>query len=55
MTELLFIHWNPDLVFFHLGPFAVRWYGLCWLLGFVAAYLLVRRLYREQHIKEEPV
>lgn len=53
MTELLFIHWNPDLVFFHLGPFAVRWYGLCWLLGFVAAYLLVRRLYREQHIKEE--
>ena len=53
MTELLFIHWNPDLVFFHLGPFAVRWYGLCWLLGFAAAYLLVRRLYREQHIKEE--
>jgi len=53
MTELLFTHWNPDLVFFHLGPFAVRWYGLCWLLGFAAAYLLVRRLYREQHIKEE--
>ena len=53
ITELLFIHWNPDLVFFHLGPFAVRWYGLCWLLGFAAAYLLVRRLYREQHIKEE--
>ncbi len=53
MKELLFIHWNPDLVFFQLGPIAVRWYGLCWLLGFACAYLLVRRLYREQKIKDE--
>jgi len=53
MKTLLYILWNPDLEFFHLGPFSVRWYGLCWLLGFTAAYLLVRRLYREQHIKEE--
>ena len=53
MKELLFIHWNPDLVFFQLGPIAVRWYGLCWLLGFACAYLLVRRLYREQNIKDE--
>ena len=51
--ELLYIHWNPDLVFFHLGPLAVRWYGLCWLVGFAVAYLLVRRLYREQKIKDE--
>ena len=49
----LFIHWNPDLVFFHLGPLAVRWYGLCWLVGFAVAYLLVRRLYREQKSKDE--
>ena len=49
----LFIHWNPDLVFFHLGPLSVRWYGLCWLVGFAVAYLLVRRLYREQKIKDE--
>ena len=51
--ELLYIHWNPDVVFFHLGPLAVRWYGLCWLVGFAVAYLLVRRLYREQKIKDE--
>ena len=51
--EPLYIHWNPDLVFFHLGPLAVRWYGLCWLVGFAVAYLLVRRLYREQKIKDE--
>ena len=53
MSCELFIHWNPDLVFFHLGPLAVRWYGLCWLVGFAVAYLLVRRLYREQKIKDE--
>ncbi|MBP3775548.1 MAG: prolipoprotein diacylglyceryl transferase [Prevotella sp.] len=53
MKTLLYILWNPDLEFFHLGPFSVRWYGLCWLLGFTAAYLLVRRLYREQKIKDE--
>ena len=53
MSCELFIHWNPDLVFFHLGPLAVRWYGLCWLIGFAVAYLLVRRLYREQKIKDE--
>ena len=41
------------MVFFHLGPLAVRWYGLCWLVGFAVAYLLVRRLYREQKIKDE--
>ena len=53
MSCELFIHWNPDLVYFHLGPLAVRWYGLCWLVGFAVAYLLVRRLYREQKIKDE--
>ena len=52
-SELLYILWNPNLEFFHLGPFSIRWYGLCWLLGFAAAYLLVRRLYQEQKIKEE--
>ncbi len=53
MESLLYILWNPNLEFFHIGPFSVRWYGLCWLLGFLAAYLLVRTLYREQKIKDE--
>lgn len=33
-----------DPVFFHLGPLAVRWYGLMYLLGFVAAFFIIRRL-----------
>ena len=54
MIDLLnYINWNPDLELFHIGSFSVRWYGLCWLLGFVLAYLLVRKLYKEQKIKDE--
>ena len=51
--ELLYIHWNPDLVAIHLGGFSIRWYSLCWLLGLLAAFLIVKRLYKEQKIKPE--
>ena len=48
MNELLYITWNPSVEF---GPF--RWYGLCWLIGLALAYLIVKRLYKEQKIKDE--
>ncbi len=49
MTGLLsYIIWNPNEGF---GPF--RWYGLCWLIGLALAYLVVKRLYKEQNIKDE--
>ena len=48
MNYELFITWNPSLT---IGPF--RWYSLCWLMGLLLAYLVVRQLYREQQIKEE--
>ena len=35
-----------DPVIFHIGPLAVRWYGLMYLVGFGAAYLLIRHLAR---------
>ena len=53
MNLLSYIVWNPDLVAFRLGPFAIRWYGLMWLIGFVLGYFIVRRLYKEQKIKDE--
>ena len=54
MTDLLlYILWNPDLEAFHLGPITVRWYGLMWIIGFALGYFLVRRLYKEQKIKDE--
>jgi phosphatidylglycerol:prolipoprotein diacylglycerol transferase len=33
-----------DPVIVQLGPLAIRWYGLMYLLGFIAAYLLIRHL-----------
>ena len=53
MLHPLFINWNPDLVFFHLGPMAVRWYSTCWLIGLLLAYLIVRHLYKAQKVADE--
>jgi prolipoprotein diacylglyceryl transferase len=48
MMTLLFITWHPNIGF---GPF--RWYSLCWLIGLALAYFVVKRLYKEQKIKDE--
>ena len=52
-NELMYIVWNPDLFAFHMGPIAVRWYSLCWLVGLVLAYFMVRWLYKDQKVKDE--
>ncbi len=49
----LFILWNPDLMAFHIGSWGLRWYSLCWLVGLLLAYLIVRRLFKEQKISDE--
>ena len=35
-----------DPVIFQIGPLAIRWYGLMYLLGFGSAYMLIRHLSR---------
>ena len=41
----MLIHPNIDPVAIHIGPLAVRWYGLMYLAGFMAAWWLgVRRI-----------
>ena len=35
-----------DPVIVQIGPLAIRWYGMMYLLGFLAAYLLIRHLSR---------
>ena len=51
-ANLSYILWNPDDTALRIGSFAMHWYSLCWLIGLVLAYLIVRRLYKEQKIKE---
>lgn len=49
MDLLNYILWNPDLTAFG----SVRWYSLLWLIGLLAAYFIVRRLYRQQGLSAE--
>jgi phosphatidylglycerol:prolipoprotein diacylglycerol transferase len=37
---------DPEII--RLGPFAVRWYGVMYLLGFLSSFLLVRYQIRER-------
>ena len=48
-----YIIWNPSEVMGHIGPVALRWYGMCWLVGIAGAYFMVRWLYKDQKIKDE--
>ena len=50
---LLYIVWNPGLTAFQIGSFSIRWYSLCWLIGLLLAYLVVRWLYTDQKIPQE--
>ncbi len=44
-AEIVFPGWNP--VALHLGPLAIRWYGIGYLLGFVVASLLLDRMVKD--------
>ena len=50
---MLYIDWNPSIEAFSIGGFAMRWYALCWLIGLLSAYFIVRKLYKELKIKDE--
>ncbi len=53
MDTLLYIVWNPSIEAFHIGPLAFRWYSLCWLVGLLLAYLVVKWLYKDQKLSDE--
>lgn len=53
MNSELFITWNPSEIAIQLGPLALRWYSLCWAIGLLGAYLVVKWLYKDQKIKDE--
>ena len=43
----MLVHPQFDPVAFSLGPFAVRWYGLMYLLGFISFVVLGKHRARE--------
>lgn len=50
MFDLLFIHWNVDPIFFHIGSFPVRWYSMGFLLAFVLGYYIVYRMFKREKV-----
>ena len=44
------IHPNFDPIAIHLGPLAVRWYGLMYLVAFVMAIVVGRLRLRLPHV-----
>lgn len=54
MISLLnYIVWNPSYEAFSLGPLSIRWYSLCWLVGLLGAYFMVKWLYKDQKLSDE--
>lgn len=50
---LNFVNWTVDPVLLHLGPLAVRWYGLLWAVGIYATLLITQKLFRHENLKDE--
>lgn len=46
----MLIHPNFDPIAIHLGPLAVRWYGLMYLVAFVMAIVVGRLRLRMPHV-----
>ena len=50
----MIIHPNIDPIIFQIGPAAIRWYGLMYLVGFAAAYYFgLKRMQRIGFTKEQ--
>ena len=49
MSSQDFIHWGMDPEIFSVGPFHIRWYGLCFALAFLAGYQVMGRIYAREH------
>lgn len=48
------INWNVDPEIITLfDTFPLRYYGLCWVLGLALAYLIIKRIYKKEHIPLE--
>jgi phosphatidylglycerol:prolipoprotein diacylglycerol transferase len=48
LAEIVFPGWNPVAI--HLGPLAIRWYGLAYLAGFLIAGALLDRMVRDKFL-----
>lgn len=48
-----FITWTANPVLFQLGFFAVRWYGLMFLIGFSIGYYIIYKMFKHEGARQE--
>lgn len=53
MNNFLAVVWNPDIELCRIFGLPIRYYSLMWVVGLVAAYFIVKKLYKERGIKPE--
>ena len=53
MNTFLAVTWNPDIELCRLLGLPVRYYSLMWVIGLLAAYLIVKKLYKDRGIRQE--
>ena len=53
MNSFLAVIWDPDVEFCRILGLPIRYYSLLWMVGLVAAYFIVKKLYKDRGIKEE--
>jgi len=51
--SLLVIPWDFDPIIFSIGSFSVRWYGLLFASSFFFGYLIMRKMFLNENLKEE--
>jgi phosphatidylglycerol:prolipoprotein diacylglycerol transferase len=51
---MIFTHPEFDPVLLHLGPLAIRWYGLMYVFGFIAGFLLGRARIAQNQRRGQP-
>jgi len=51
--HLLIIPWDPNPEIFRIGSFAIRWYGLLFASCFLFGYILMKKMFANEGLREE--
>ncbi len=53
MLDVLAIHWNPDPELFTIGSFAIRWYSLLFISGFILGWFIFKWFCNREGISQK--
>lgn len=53
VMDFLFVNWNMDPEIFRIGGFAVRWYGLLFVSGFILGYWIFIKFFDREHLNKD--